>query len=372
MYQISPCLALTMCVLISLEASGDVVERRGMEPAVEGRITTVDDAGVTISSELRAVHFIPWDRVRSVQTELADPRLGPFAEVAEDLWRARSRVERRDYRLAEPLLERLFEQYRGQTHETALVVAEGLLRCRLDRGDNAAAVIPALETARIRLAGVCTHSYSMLPEALDEETALCPHLPPVWVPGRSLEKLARDLADYDAQGNEVIQATAQAYRRAVLLQTGAAPGEQPGSVTPDQEGVELLTLLADCRSPDPDSRLAASEKLARRSSSPGDWEEAWSRFHTGLALLSEKKILPREQGMVSLLHLPARFSATQPYLAGLALAVVAETLEAEGEQEAADRMWAELATRHPGHPVHRAIADGIQIRSIIATEEEES
>ena len=53
----------------------DVVERRGAEPAVEGTVTLIDDAGVEVRSPLGAVHFIPWDRVRSVQADRVDPTL---------------------------------------------------------------------------------------------------------------------------------------------------------------------------------------------------------------------------------------------------------------------------------------------------------
>ena len=53
----------------------DVVERRGAEPALEGRITTIDAAGVTVRSDLGAVHLVPWDRVRRVVHEGLDPSL---------------------------------------------------------------------------------------------------------------------------------------------------------------------------------------------------------------------------------------------------------------------------------------------------------
>ncbi len=118
-------IALCYVLFVIVPASADLVERRGSEPPVQGEITIVDDAGVTVRSDLGASHFVPWDRVRRIDAEHRDPVPIRRMETAVRLWRARSRVERHDTTLAEPLLERLFEFYRGQTHETALVVAEG-------------------------------------------------------------------------------------------------------------------------------------------------------------------------------------------------------------------------------------------------------
>ena len=175
-------IALYFVLVIAASARADLVERRGSEPPVEGKITRIDDAGVTVRSDLGAFHFVPWDRVRHVEAKEQDPLLARRMETATRLWRARSRVERHDTTLAEPILERLFERYHGQTHETALVVAEGLLRCRLAPGDHVRAVLPALETARLRRADVTTDSYANLTAVIDESTSLCPLLAPAWLP----------------------------------------------------------------------------------------------------------------------------------------------------------------------------------------------
>ena len=81
-------------LLLAATAAADVVERRGAAPAVEGRITRIDDGGVTVRSPLGAVHFVAWDRVRRVETERERPALQGYWETAVDLWRARSRNRR--------------------------------------------------------------------------------------------------------------------------------------------------------------------------------------------------------------------------------------------------------------------------------------
>ncbi len=83
-------------LLIAASTQADLVERRGSEPPVAGEITKIDDAGVTVRSDLGAFHFVPWDRVRRVEAENQIPMPAGQMETAGRLWRARSRVERHD------------------------------------------------------------------------------------------------------------------------------------------------------------------------------------------------------------------------------------------------------------------------------------
>ena len=343
-------LLLAACCLVVTGARADVVERRGAEPAVQGTVTLIDEAGVVLRSPLGAVHFIPWDRVRSVQTDRTDPTLAARMKTAVDLWRARSRVERHDTTLAEPVLERLFEMYHGSTHETALVVAEGLLRCRVARADQVLAVIPALDVARLRRAGVTTHAYATLDPEFDTQYALCIVVAAVWLPSPRLELLARDLAAYDAQGDEVVEALANEYRNAVLRTLGRTP--DPAATSIDHPGIDLMKRLNACRSEDPDTRSAAREQLRRAIPKMPPWAEAWARYQIGVSLLAEKGIGRRQKGAVSLIHLPARFNRTHPFLAGLALAEVAAALETADDAAAAATLRSELNRIYPNHPLH--------------------
>ncbi len=338
------------CVVTATFAYADVVERRGAEPAVDGSVTQIDDAGVVVRSALGAVHFIPWDRVRSVQTDRTDPTLAARLEAAVDLWRARSRVERHDTSLAEPVLERLFEQYQGRTHETALVVAEGLLRCRVARADQVLAVIPALEVARLRRAAVTTESYATLDPDFDTRYALSSVVAPVWLPSPRLESLAHDLQAYDAQGDEVVRALADEYRIAVLRTLGKATEPAPAAI--DHPGIDLMRRLNACRSDDADARNAAREQLRREIHKMPAWAEAWSRYQIGVSLLAETGIGRRNKGAVSLIHLPARFKRTHPFLAGLALAEVAAALDNADDAAAAGRRRSDLNRIYPNHPLH--------------------
>ncbi len=353
------CTHLAVCgLLLAAAAAADVVERRGAAPAVEGEITAIDDAGVTVRSPLGAVRFVAWDRVRRVETDLEDPFLARHMETAVDLWRARSRLERNDTTLAELLLERLFERYRGRTHETALVVAEGLLRCRIARADHVLAVVPALEVARLRVAGVTTDVYSTLPPVFDSKYGLCTVLAPAWLPSPLLDSLAHDLETYDGGADtetgedEVVSALARLYRQAVLQVLGRPAEGLALKPLPDHPGVELIELLNGCDDADPDLRRAARERLTRMIPSLPGWAEAWARFHMGRSLIAEGGIAGQQQGAVSLIHLPARFGRSQAFLAGLALAHASWALEQAGASGDAQDLLAELGKSYPRHPLH--------------------
>ena len=351
-----------LTLLVSAVARGDAVHRRGTAPALEGRIIDFDDAGVTVRSALGARHFVPWDRVRRVDADIEDPDLQPYLHRAVDLWRARSRVERNDTTLAEPILERLFERYRGRTHETALVVAEGLLRCRIARADHVLAVIPALEAARLRRAGVTTDSYATLPPVLAPSRSLCTVLAPAWLPSPLLGSLAHDLQTYDAKGDAVVAELARLYRLAVLQSLGETPVPARADVPAAEanEDARLLRLLIESGVDDPAARRAARLELETALPRLPEWGQAWARYHLGCSLLRESGAGRQQQGLVSLLHLPARYGSSQPYLAGIALVYVSDVLDRWGDHEAATGLRMELRERFPYHPLHAVAPRGLR------------
>ena len=107
---------------------------------------TINDPVVSVTIEGVQIggaspRLIGWDRVRQVEGEHADAAQA-FAELSDVAWRARTRLERGDVTLAQPLFEELFETYDGVDGPTALIVAQGLLQCRLATLAQPAAVAP--------------------------------------------------------------------------------------------------------------------------------------------------------------------------------------------------------------------------------------
>ena len=366
------CVLLLFCLLSpALLTTAQTVERRGGADQLNGEITEVDDAGITLESSLGARHFVPWDRVRAVDASDADlAKIQPYLDTATTLWRARSRVERNDVALAEPLLAELFEQYHGQTHETALVVAEGLLRCRLARGAQPQAVIPMLEVVRLTNAEVSTVSYSQLPDVIDAKSRLCYHLPPYWLNSPLLRPLHRDLLDYDAQGDDTVAEIADLYAQSIAQQIEIETDDDSSDTIDKDESPSFLTNIVECTSADATERRGARDRLQNIVKDGSPNELAWARFFLGLSYLKESGIGRQERGLVNVLYLPAFHSEQHPYLAGIAMRLAADALAANDRSAEAASIRNELNNRYPYHPVHAI--DGQLITIDISTLQPES
>lgn len=357
-------LALLVCawVFVSSAAAQDkpiapqdvVLRHNGLEPLV-GEITLIDSAGVSMSGPNASTTMIPWHTVRDIDSEKHSRDWKRYQKTAEQLWRAVSRVERGDPTLAEAIFERQFEQYRGQTHETALVVAEGLLRCKLARAMNESAVVPWLETARMREAGITTAAFEDLDPVIDASTLLCPQLPPAWPRTSRVDRLRDDLSKYAAGNSPVIAALANMYNQFAQLESGSAI-EVDAKTLPKHPGVELLSELLALRNREPNAAAIDITRVERRAATLPSWAQAWMRYQLGLALLEEDKRHQQDLGLVQLANLPARYRFGQPYLAGLALRDMAAVLEKRGDAEHAASLRRLVQERYPGHPAADAVS----------------
>ncbi|MBL0922178.1 MAG: hypothetical protein IBJ10_08640 [Phycisphaerales bacterium] len=88
------------------------------------------------------------------------------------------------------------------------------------------------------------------------------------------------------------------------------------------------------------ARAALSAGLSRDL---GTWREAWRRAAMGVSLARAERPADRRAGMLELLHIPARFSASQPALAAIALREAARALDIDGDFRAAQSLRDEAA-----------------------------
>jgi hypothetical protein len=322
---------------------------------LHGRITSVENAGVRLIDESGTEVLVPWDRVRDYSVTPVDPESPARLARAAAIWRGRSRVERGDTALAEPVLAPLFESMRGESHETALVVAEGLLRCRLARHDQIGAVLPALETARLRRAGITSKSYALLLPVIDPATGLCPALPPVWTHARGLDRLARELETFRAEKDLAVEEIARAYRMAALSTLEGDEMVGGPEARPHTPGAQLVAQMAACGIGAADHRERARQFLLKRTASLEPWAEAWARFAIGRSLLREHGVEARRRGMVQLAHLPALHAADQRTLTALAVAHLAAALEQDGAAAEAAALRAELEQDFPAALAREAL-----------------
>lgn len=407
-------LVVTAAVAFAVRgACADIVERRGQErdAKLELRdvtVTAVGEDGVTIKRSDGTAQVIALDRVREIGFAApGGPGVKPIATdwarlqpVALKLWRARSRVERGDTALAEPLLEELFfggrsdagartsmRPYLDGNSETALVVAEGLLRCRLARGDQAGALLPALTVTRLRQQGVSTDSYSTLEPVWDAATLLCPQLPPVLPDGPGTVAALAKLEPLTRGGDALTSELAALYGASIMIRPdGSLVPVLPLPAAPagarESQATAILRAVLQTQQGDSSARASARAKLERiealatKSAGPAKaaggaqpsegWLQAWTSFAEGSSLLrvdvagdgTVDPALPdaRRRGIVALLAVPARNDRSTPWLAGAALVVAASALERSGDPASATTVRRELDIDHPYHPMRAAAA----------------
>lgn len=363
---------------------------RGGEPAPAGLVVgAASPAGVYLvpvdlsaraqASDAKIV--VGWDRVAGLENAPAPiaAAAADAGEVRATLWRARTRLERGDWPAAEPIFEKLFPAARGQPGPTPAVIAEGLLRCRLRRGAHVQAVEPMLALLRAQAEGTATWlapdwaSAAGLGPVVDASLTLVPSLPPMWAPLPALETLVRDTAwatgwgETPGKGPSRTAQLASLYLEAARADVGL-PASVPAITAADQ-GVQLVEAIVRARVGNAEQRAAARRVLQERLTSiesaaaggagtagaeeaPGTpaWVEAWLRAGLGRSLTRESAEDQRLAGVVQLLHLPARFARSHPYLAGLALAEASATMKELGDERGAGVLARELASTFPTHP----------------------
>ncbi len=330
-------LIATITVLGSLGAASlfadEVVLRGGA--VRQGTVIDIADGGVSLEVITGAVEVLSWDRVRRVDGP-RDVDAAKYAAIADTAWRARYRLERGDPFMAGPLFETLYERYRGEVSPTALVVSEGVLRCRLQAGATKTKILePYLQLLRLRRAGVKATAFLDLEPILDEETELLFSLPPLLVFAGADAGLDRT---HLALGEDpVVRAIAELYDCALVR--ASEPARPTPSLPVEHPGAELLHLLLSAQSASEAVRSDAQQRLRELQVGDGQaWLRAWQRVGLGLSLCLQGDTESRLEGVLELMHVPLLFGETMPELARAAAGAAAEQLASLGRLDQADQV----------------------------------
>jgi len=318
-------ITLTVCVH---RASSATIELRGAQPAIVAERASIEPDGVRVTTTGGVTTVVAWDRVRSL-TGVDNPNdAAAWLPIAEDLWRARSRVQRGDTLAASPLFERHFPQFRGTTSETALVVAEGLLRCRLASQDWMQAIVPALEVARLRKAGATTDRYTELDPVIDDTTLLCPQLAPAWTPDDRTKAIAEEIEALHI-GESSVGRIAGLY---VLLLRGSVPVDE--LKRDDAPAVALLHAIARLNGSDDAARARAAKDLVTPLKTLPEWARAWANHAIGRAAITAKEPAAQMDGVLALVRVAAQPSSPRR-LARSSLDLAIPALRALGDADGA-------------------------------------
>ncbi len=336
---------IRVALLMSALATGQVELRTG--GVIDDPVTDATIEGVRVGGE--APRVIGWDQVRRVTGD-ASRLAKQYERISEQAWRARVRLARGDAGLAEPVFEKLYERYREVDGPTAALVVEGLLRCRLRRGAIAQSVDPWLDLLEERRQGDAQAGERFRPGVVDPETGLAPALSPLWIPGASVEAFAE--APPATRRDAASEALERLYRHLARRSLGSL--EATPEVADDaalDPGVRFVRQIAIALSTDAAARAGGRRVLlAQIGQGLAEWQEAWARVSLGRSLLMEEDRALRSDGLLHLVHVPARFGARQPYLSGLALAEISAELAARGDDAGAETMRDELLSYGREHP----------------------
>jgi hypothetical protein len=327
---------------LALPAPG-VIELRG-GALIEAPIESITLEGVRVGGP--APRVLSWDRVKVITGEGASEAL-EYEEIAGVAWRARTRLARGDAAMAEPLFAWLFNQYQSGDGPTAAFVADGHLRCLLDRGAQAEAVAPWLDTVRLDAAEPGPGGSGAGP--------LRPALAPIFDDSPATRALGESglPARFQPVGGAA-HALAWWYTEAARFDAGL-PGQlattRPSESGGSAESLALVEQIVVSRTGDRDNRQRARARLrVVVDHERGGWQEAWARVAIGRSMLLEQDETSRALGVVELLHVPARFSSEQPALAALALRDASRALRAAGDDAGSAALLRELPQIDPSRP----------------------
>jgi len=301
---------------------------------------------------------IGWDRIASIECEDGTgrwPDVERFLAAGERLWRARTRLERGDATLAGRAIEGSWTPMTADG-PTAAVAAMVELQVALASRDQARAVAAHFEALRLRRRGFDAPSLVEWLEpapngafvrrpVVDSSTPLCPLLPPFARSDEQRIEMLAALDHFDVRGDAELDELRLAFAAAVdptraapEAPRSAARGADRGEEQDSQRTLDFLRALREARSADPAERRRGADAIAQMRRRLPEWSEAWGRFAVGCGLLLDATPESVVDAQLELLHLPARFSESQPFLAPLAASMAAQASVADGRVDEAPRI----------------------------------
>lgn len=300
------------------------------------RLVSLDEVGVAYLELDAGDRVVPsrarWDEIRGLEgARVPDGAL----ERGTRAWRARTRLARGEHALAAPLFEALAAEAAAPATAGAFdpahrrILAEGLLRTRLETGDLGGAAVAALEAMRLEREGVALDEVAVAPApriaGLGWPSDL-PLLPIEW----SLPPEARTIlaARLDSFSGTVVAT------EAALVATALLGSEAP--ILVGREDTPLRRALAEVsalRVTSPEDAFAGREA---RLAGVDPAVARWIHGQIGERLLASEDPALRRRGLLEWLCIPARFGGEVG--SDLALRRAAAILRAEGEERLAERL----------------------------------
>ncbi len=326
---------MTPAVLLVAALALAPVELRG-GGVVDAPIESISLAGVGVGGP--APRTISWRRVRAVTGSRAH-EAEPYADFAENVWRALTRLDRADIHGALAILPDLEDRCENEPGPTPADVFTAACDAHQRAADHPAALRAFFELARL------VEDPADYPRhALDPATGLHTTLAP-FLTREHARRAQPHLAPRASDAPRVARLRAS-YAAAIAADPALLP--DGGAESPAEL---LLARIARAQTAD---EQALRELRAWADDTDEPWRHAWTSAAAARARLASNDPSAVRLGALEFLSIPAFDAAESPYLAGLALAESADALERLGETAPASALRAELARLSPDHP---ALAD---------------
>ncbi len=329
-------LGLTMIVGIGvdpdpkLESKRSTLVRWSVDEPVVGVVDAIGRQGIEIRVDGQVIPIsVPWYDVRELVPQTGEYRA--YRQIAEDAWRAHTRLVRGDFFSAESIYNELSGQYLWRVGPQSADVSLGLARCRLDRRDRVDAVLPMLSWLRAttgdRFSGL------RLIDEYDEVFGVFVGLPPVFgnddrvdglgeLPGgnRITDRQRALFGYYQLALDRSVHRTPEAQM--VLDELAELVRGREGR----DSGMRLIEEMVIAQAhPDSQKRLASRAGLRRRIRTDRDtWVELWARLAIGVSLMGEGDVETNERGVIELIHVVVRLDYLSHPLSELASQIANE------------------------------------------------
>jgi len=330
------------------------LQRWSSPDPISGEIVALEDQGVEIRVGEEIIPItIPWYDVRSLGGD--QQGFGEYKQIADDAWRAHSRLARGDYSGAESIYQMLGDAYLFEPGAQSADVSMGLVRCRLDRGDRVAALRPYLSWFVGSAFFAPRKSEDNDPPRFDSQYGLLIDLPPIFSQGDRGKMLA-PIPESD-RNNDRIELLARYFRLA--LDAGAYQTPQAGesldelrSMSRKREnrdlGLDLFNEMLTAQiHPDSQERIVARSSLERRArANKGTWIELWARLGLGVSLIGEQDPQANERGVIELIHIIVRLDDVSHPLTLLASQVASDYLSRTDRPQWGSELMLEARAMH--------------------------
>lgn len=288
-----------------------------------------DGLRITKGAEEKQI-ILPWHTVRLIESEEVGASFDAYLARGELLWRAKSRLLRGDIKLASPLFEEACIQLKHAEGADAFLAAEGLLRCQVAFGNVDQSLLPWLLTVK-HYENNESSPFPTLAPILDKETLLCPYLPPVW----TTQFIKNTLSTFRGNQPKLNEITA------VLLK---------GSTAKEQsfQGAQFLQTIYILMDPE-HSKYRETLKEFDESKVLATWKVAWTTYATAVGLLKQEE--EQDAAMLKFAQVASAYGTKNPWIAGAAMAKLADQLDEQGLTKASANVRAEMKRVFPNHPL---------------------